>query len=50
MTDGGDPAILLVIAGVALAWRILGVGELLRRPRRERPPYDPDSRPWGKGW
>lgn len=49
MSDGGDPTIILILLVIALAWRVLGVGELLRRPRRERR-YDPDSRPWGKGW
>ena len=44
-----DPVWFLLVALVALAWRVLGVGELLRLPRRRRR-YDPSSRPWGKGW
>lgn len=42
---------LLTAAGailVAIAWRILDVGELLRRGSPAV--YDPSSRPIGKGW
>jgi hypothetical protein len=48
--SGDDPTMLLILAIVALAWRVLGIGDLIRhRPRRRRP-YDPSTRPWGKGW
>lgn len=51
MTES-DPIVPLFLAVIALAWRVLGVGELIRLPRRRRSrkPYDPTSRPWGKGW
>lgn len=44
-------AILAPPALIGLAWRVLDVRELwASRPRREPRPYDPGSRPWGKGW